>query len=57
MALPSMTGYWAGQVFVGSEFHFPVVAQTAGFGSGSWKMLYLSMGIDGLPLRHLSSLR
>jgi len=53
MALLSMTGHWAGQAFVEGEIPFSGVAQTVGFGLGRSKMLYLSMGIDCLPLRHI----
>ncbi len=53
MALLSMTGHWAGQAFVEGEIPFSGVAQTVGFGLGRSKMLYLSMGIDRLPLRHI----
>ncbi len=46
MAVVSMTGHWAGQVFVEGGNPFLAVAQTVGFGLGKSKMHYLSMGID-----------
>jgi hypothetical protein len=46
------TGHWAEQAFVEAKSHFPAVARMVGFGLGKSKMLYLSMGIDCLPLRH-----
>jgi hypothetical protein len=45
MVLLSMTGHWEGQAFLEGEMLFPL-AQMVGFGLGSSKMLYFSMGID-----------
>jgi hypothetical protein len=53
MALLSTAGHWTERLLSKTKSHFPAVAQTVGFGPRRSKMLYLSMGIDCLPLRQL----
>jgi hypothetical protein len=42
----SMTVHWKGQALSKAKSHFPMVAQTVGFGLGRSKMPYFSMGVD-----------
>jgi hypothetical protein len=54
MALLSTSGRWRNTLLSKAKSRLPTVAQTVGFGLGRSKMLYLSMEVDSLPLRHPS---
>jgi hypothetical protein len=46
MASLLMTGHWRNGLLSEAKLHFSAVAQTVGFGNGSSKILYLSLGVD-----------